>query len=181
LRARKAGSPKASSRGRPKAAKQARKKGARLRAKARPQRPAIAVGDAVRVPAEAAERIARTAPAGRSPEPIEGLVCAIRAIATGKLVSRTRGSLQEYVLEILHERTFNRRFSSPSNTGGPAGAATGAQSPSWRRAQALLRHMAERKELLSEASGGLSEGPFAGVLDGWRVVKVRAEEAELVE
>jgi len=155
--------------------------------KARPKRPLVrvAVGDAVRLPADTSNQMARYDPgflgAARGAEAIEGIVCSIRQISSGKLVPVTQGKLQGYVLEVLHSHTFAPQFSSTRNTGGPRGPERVSDSPSWKRLRVLLREMASERQFVSAAPGGLAREPFASLLDGWRVIKVRAEVIELVE
>jgi len=166
-----------------------------------PQPPVpIAVGDLGAVPGEARNLIARYEPRGggltRGGPAIEGLVCSIREIVTGRLVARTKGPLAGYVIEVIHDLTFSPQFSSAANTQrGAAGAlqptplagAGGGRAPAgeerdlreragmWFRLRALLRKMAEGGEFVSVAGGGLASGEFRQLLDGWRVVKVKAE------
>lgn len=168
--------------------KAARKRASRKRPKRRPaakpkrRQTAVAVGDAVRLPAEAHNQISRydpkLAPGGRSTEAIEGIVCSIRDIRSGKLVAKTRGDLAGFVLEILHAQTFRLQYSSEKNVAGAAASGIPAHNPLWSRLRALLQEMAARGELVSVSSGGLSQDPFASLLDGWRVVKVKAEAIE---
>jgi len=166
--------------------KAARKRASRKRPKRRPaakrRQTAVAVGDAVRLPAEAHNQISRydpkLAPGGRSTEAIEGIVCSIRDIRSGKLVAKTKGDLAGFVLEILHAQTFRLQYSSERNVAGAAPSGIPAQNPLWSRLRALLQEMAARGELVSVSSGGLSQDPFASLLDGWRVVKVKAEAIE---
>jgi hypothetical protein len=157
-------------------AKPARKAG-------RPKRPpVVGVGDSVLVrvdevnPARAGRDEARPPQGG---EATEGLVCSIREIATGKLVGKTKGALTEYVLEVLHQRTFKSQFSSSQNTGGRRGPNDVSSNPAWVKLRGLLREMAARSEFVSQASGGLSQQVFGSLLDGWRMVKVRAQMVEL--
>ena len=155
--------------------------------KPKPKRPAVTVtvGDAVRLPADTSNQIARYDPryggAARGTEAIEGIVCSIRHIASGKLAPATQGDLQGYVLEVLHSRTFTPQYSSHKNTGGPRGPERITDGPSWKRIRALLREMASKRQFVSAAPGGLSGEPFASLLDGWRVIKLRAELIELAE
>ena len=167
----------------------ATKKTARKKAKttesARPRRKvsraprAIAVGDAVRVPAEVHNRITRYDPrlarVGQGSEAIEGIVCSIRKVATGRLAAKTSGPLDGFVLEILHAQTFRPQLSSVRNSGGPKGSEDPTQNPTWLRLRAKLQEMASRRQFVSHASGRFTSEPFDAMLDGWRVVKVRAE------
>jgi hypothetical protein len=142
----------------------------------------VAVGDAVRLPAETRNLISRYDPklarGARVTEGIEGLVCSIRDIRTGKLVAKTRGDLTGFVLEILHTQTFRLQYSSERNTAGVSGSAAPTDSPLWLTLRALLQEMAARRELVSASSGVLSQDPFASLLDGWRVVKMKAEAVD---
>jgi hypothetical protein len=146
---------------------------------------AVAVGDAVRFPAEARNQIGRYDPAiargARGAEAIKGIVCSVRNIATGKLVAKTRGDLAGYVLEIMHDQTFQLHYGSDRNTGGPRGPESVRDNPAWRRVREVLGEMAASGKLVSAASGGLGEEPVRSLLDGWRVVKVKAEYVESAE
>ncbi len=144
---------------------------------------AVAVGDAVKLPAEARNLIGRYDPSTArrvlGAESVEGLVCSIRTIKTGKLVAKTRGDLSRYVLEVIHSETFRR--GPPFQSADAPGAARPMESPLWQRLRALLQEAAGKKQLLSVASGGLSEEPYKSLLDGWRVVKVKAALVEAVD
>jgi len=142
----------------------------------------VAVGDAVRLPAESRNLISRYDPklarGARCTEGIEGIVCSIRDIRTGKLVAKTRGDLTGFVLEILHAQTFRLQYSSERNTAGASGSGDPSDSPVSLRLRGLLQELASRRELVSASSGVLSREPFAELLDGWRVVKVKAEAVD---
>ncbi len=84
------------------------------------------------------------------------------------------------MLEVLHDRTFHPQFSSARNTGGPRGPIEVHRNPTWLRMKDALQNMASREELASLTGGGASMEPFAPLLDGWRVVKLRASVAEIV-
>lgn len=159
-----------------------KKKAAPKRAR---RRTPVAVGDAVRLPSDIHNEIKRYDPrmarAARAPEVIEGIVCSIRNIATGKLVPKTRGDLNGFVVEVLHAHTFHFQLSSEKNRAGLAGSDAATQSPVLHKIRALLAEMVARKELVSGSSGVLSEEPFASLLDGWRVVKMKAEAVESIE
>jgi hypothetical protein len=114
----------------------------------------------------------------RTAEATEGIVCSIRDIRTGKLVPETKGALTGFVLEILHTQTFRFQFSSERNAPRPAGSEVPTDSPLWLKLRTLLREMAGRREFASAGSGALLEEPFASLLDGWRVVKVKAKAVE---
>jgi len=147
-----------------------------------PSLASVAIGDAVRIPAEERNLIGRYDPRaaqdGRSGEGIEGVVCSVREIKTGKLVAKTTGNLSDYVLEVMHSQTFRLHYGSDRNTGGPRGPEDFRDNPVWQRLRAALREMAASKRLVSTSGGGLSEEPLRSLLDGWRVVKVKAEHVE---
>lgn len=138
----------------------------------------VAVGDGVRLPVETPNLISRYDPklarGARGAEGIEGIVCSIRDIRTGKLVAKTRGDLTGFVLEILHTQTFGTQYSSERNTAGASGSSAPSDSPVWLKLCDLLQELASRRELVSASSGVLSREPFAELLDGWRVVKMKA-------
>lgn len=142
----------------------------------------VAVGDGVRLPVETPNLISRYDPklarGARGAEGIEGIVCSIRDIRTGKLVAKTRGGLTGFVLEILHAHTFGLQYSSERNTSGASGSGAPSDSPVWLRLRGLLQELASRRELVSASSGVLSQAPFAELLDGWRVVKMKAEAVD---
>lgn len=144
----------------------------------------VNVGDAVRMPTEASNTFSHYDPreeiAGRGSGPIEGLVCAIREVASGKLVAKTKGPLSSYVLEVLHDRTFHPQFSGNINSGGPRGPVVAKQNAKWERIRAHLAETAKTGKLVSQASGGLNAEPFVSLLDGWRVVKLHADLVELM-
>lgn len=146
--------------------------------------PSVSVGDAVRMPTEASNAFVHYDPrqeiSRRGTDAIEGLVCSIREVATGKLVTKTKGSPSGYVLEVLHDRTFHPHFSGNINAGGPRGTTEIRENPKWVHIRALLRDMATSKKFVSQASGGLSGEPFVALLDGWQVVKLHADMVELV-
>lgn len=144
----------------------------------------ISVGDEIRVPVEVAKQLRPSEPqrslTDRSSEGIEGLVCSIREISTGKFVAKTHGALEGFMLEVLNDRTFHPQFSSARNTGGPRGPVEVHRNPTWVRMRDALQKMADRQELTSLTGGGAAIEPFASLLDGWRVVKLRASVAEVV-
>lgn len=146
---------------------------------------AVEIGDVVRFPAEARNLIGRYDPAvargARAADAIEGIVCSIRSIATGKLIPKTRGDLSGHVLEIMHDQTFQLHYASDRNTGGARGPENVRENPVWQRVREVLREMASGKQLISAASGGLGQEPLHSLLDGWRVVKVKAEYVESAE
>lgn len=169
-----------------KAKKVTKKRGripARLRAKpTRKTLKTVAVGDVVRFSGDARNQMSRydasASPEARGAEAIEGIVCSIRNIATGKAVGKTRGDVSSFVLEIVHHQTFKVHYASDRNTGGPRGPENVRNNPIWARVREALTAMAAKKQYISSAAGGLSEEPLASLLDGWRVVKVKAESVE---
>jgi hypothetical protein len=142
----------------------------------------VAVGDGVRLPVETPNLISRYDPklalGARGAEGIEGIVCSIRDIRTGKLVAKTRGDLTGFVLEILHTQTFGPQYSSERNTAGASGSSAPSDSPVWLKLRGVLQELASRRELVSASAGVLSREPFAELLDGWRVVKMKAEAVD---
>lgn len=141
--------------------------------------PVVVVGDVVRLLTGARNLIgrydpllARTAPGYRE---IKGIVCAIREIASGKQVLKTKGSLTAYVLEILHDLTFDGQFSSAQNIGGARATAEAAKNPAWQRVRGLVREMAGRGSEMRPAALMLENEDFKRSLDGWRVAKVKAD------
>ncbi|MFB3880412.1 MAG: hypothetical protein ACE149_04070 [Armatimonadota bacterium] len=139
----------------------------------------VAIGDAVRI--SASNLIGRYDPSvalERGGEVIEGLVSSIRQISTGKLVPKTTADLSGYVLEVVHTQTFRPHLASDANTGGARASDDARESPAWHRLQTALRAMAGSKRLVSISTGGISDGSIRPLLDGWRVVKVKAQHAE---
>jgi len=141
--------------------------------------PVIALGDAVRVPREGRNLIGRYDPRGAYGAPgggeIAGIVCSIREIATGKLVPKTRGQLTGYVVEVVHNLTFSPQFSSGQNTGGAEGLTELSRNPSWARLRGLLANMASDTATGIRSSEEMAGDIFRQILDGWRIVKVKAE------
>ncbi len=143
----------------------------------------IAIGDVVRMPTEITSELSQyglsRARFGRNVDAIEGIVCSIRDIGSGKLLAKTRGSLDGFMLEILQDRTFLPQYSANKNSGGPKGTQVVRENPNWLRTRALLLDMTQRGDLISQASGGFSSEPFSALLDGWRVIKLRANLVEV--
>ena len=142
----------------------------------------VAVGDVVRFSGGFRNQMTRydanVSGDGRGAEAVEGIVCSIRSISTGKLVGKTRGGMSGYVLEIVHHQTFKLHYGSDRNTGGPRGPEDVRNNPTWARLRQLLTEMAAKKQYISAAAGGLAEEPLASLLDGWRVVKVKSEHVQ---
>ena len=144
----------------------------------------VSVGDAVRIPVESGGAPTRSAASAAQPdrggEALEGIVSSIREIATGRLVPKTTGDLSQYVLEVVHSQTFQLHYASDRNTGGPRGAEDIRQNPIWRKLRSVLREMAAKKRMVSVSQGGATEEPLRSLLDGWRVVRVKARQVEAV-
>jgi hypothetical protein len=112
---------------------------------------------------------------------IDGIVLSIREIATGKLVPLASGKFSEYVLEIIHNRSFDPTFASLQNAGKVIPGERGRISPLREKVQQLLRQMAKERKLLSISDKTFSASPVGNLLDGCRVIKVRADEVEASE
>ncbi len=138
----------------------------------------VAVGDAVRIPRDVRNLIGRYNPEAaqdRAGEGVEGIVSSIRQIATGKLVTKTTGDLSQYVLEIVHNQTFRLHYASDQNTAGPRGPEDVRENPVWRQVRDALRELAAKNKLTALSMSGRTDGPLRSLLDGWRIVKVKAE------
>ncbi|NIM06429.1 MAG: hypothetical protein GTO55_08515 [Armatimonadetes bacterium] len=113
--------------------------------------------------------------------PIEGIILSIREIASGQLVPLASSDFGRYVLEVLHNRSFDPSCASAENA--PSGA-TGDRpqaAPLWEKVRSTLRAMTKERRLVSLTDGSLSSSPLATMLDGWRIVKVRADQIEVPE
>jgi hypothetical protein len=112
---------------------------------------------------------------------IEGLVLSIREIATGKMVGLAVGDFDKYVIEVIHNRSFDASFASTGN----AGKATMGERPQntkmWAKLKATLHQMGQERKLVSTTDDSFAKSALPELLDGWRVVKVRASEIEAVE
>lgn len=136
----------------------------------------VAVGDWVLVRADSSGLPSGLRTEGDG-EAAEGIVCSIREIATGKLVAKTRDEPGGYLLEVLHQQTFRSQFSSSRNAGGPG--VQGLRSPAWSKLRQILQDSAKQRRLYSYGSGALPNEVFGSLLDGWRVLRVRAAAVEL--
>jgi len=158
-------------------------RGARLKKK--PVVRSVSVGDLVRIPPDAYTAIRGYAPhiaaQARSAEAIVGVVCSIRNIGTGNLVTQTRGDLTGYVLELIHSQTFRPHYGSDRNTGGPKGPEDIRENPVLKRLRGILQDLARKGHKISTAGVGFTEEPLKSLLDGWRAVKVKAEVVESAE
>ncbi len=107
-------------------------------------------------------------------EPVEGLILSIREIDSGQLVKQAEGTLENYVIEMVYDHTFNTRYASLRNA--PRGSTESpVNKPGWKRLRAALRTAADRGQFYpTTAPALLSDSPLASLLDGWKVVKVRS-------
>jgi len=143
----------------------------------------VAIGDVISVPGRVRGEAERAGPSwgtGAPAETVLGLVCSIRAIATGKLVGRTRGDLSKYLLEVIHSESFAAQ-GPPSVNREQRRLSRLRQNPAWSQTRALLRELADKKDLVSAVSSRLSQEPFDSLLNGWRVVKVKGDQVEAPE
>ncbi|MHB9024440.1 MAG: hypothetical protein ACYC7E_09725 [Armatimonadota bacterium] len=108
--------------------------------------------------------------------PLDGLILSIRDIRTGKLQKQTKGDLRHFVVELLVDTTFNVRYASQANA--PRGSERPNVTPGWRRVRAALRDTAEKGELFASSPESISGSPLAGMLDGWKVVKVWSNQLD---
>ena len=140
---------------------------------------ALAVGDYVRLKTrDGNQHISYKAGAGEVTsyrEPIDGLILSIRDVKSGKLVPATERSIDQYVVELVYTRTFNTRFASLRNA--PRGTDDPTSTAGWKRLRATLRKAVEEGNLYSTAVPDLlTNSPLASLLDGWKVVKIWAQE-----
>ncbi|HUT73399.1 MAG TPA: hypothetical protein VM221_01015 [Armatimonadota bacterium] len=141
-----------------------------------------AIGDEVRVPADTRNQFSRYehfAATEWARQPIDGLVVSIREISSGQPVKVAAGPARRYVFDLLHDRTFDLRVSSKGNSqGATAGRPQRAQA--FALVQRALRQLAGRS---APASGGdaLAGPPLQELLDGWRLVRVCADDVEVRE
>lgn len=113
-------------------------------------------------------------------EPVEGLIFSIRNIKTGHLVAKAEGSLDNYVIELVFDHTFNARYASLRNA--PRGSESPMSTASWKRLHAGLRSAAERGEFYSTTTPELwANSPLVALLDGWKVIKVNSQKIESLE
>lgn len=141
----------------------------------------LAVGDHVRLKSRAANQhqsfqLTRDELSTQY-EPVDGIILSIRDIATGRLLPRTEGYLEQYVIELLNERTFSVRYASQRNA--PRGTDHPSAAPAWNRLRDALRQSAENGVLYSSGLPTLfTDSPLAKLLDGWKVLRVRTSEIE---
>jgi len=145
-------------------------------------RPTPAIGDEVRVPAEVRNEHANYehAPdAEGAREPIDGLVISIREISSGHHVKVAAGESRNYVFDLLQSQTFDPRFASKSNSQGVTAGRIEEGSAYLEVQAALRRRTVQARE--TNAENLLHEPPLAGLLDGWRLVRVCAAEVHVKE
>jgi len=113
-------------------------------------------------------------------ESVDGIILAIRSVSTGQLVARTKGALDHFVIEVVHNRTFNPRYASLRNAA--RGVEDPIANPGWKKLRAVVRKSAEEGKLYSTASPELlTASPLASLLDGWKVIKVWSRDIESLE
>lgn len=145
--------------------------------------PTPAVGDEVRVPADARNEHARYGhPPARegARDPLDGIIAAILEIATGERVKVAAGDPRRYVFDLLHNHTFDPRVSSKLNSEG-ATAGRVQDSPAYRQVQRALRERAGAAVSRLSAEDQLGQQPFSSLLDGWRLVRVCTSRLEVKE
>lgn len=144
----------------------------------------LAIGDHVRLKYRAANQHSsamitdvQVAPAR---EPVDGLVLSIRDINSGRLVKLATGNFDQYVIEVLYDRTFNPKFSSLSNA--PRTTERPSVARAFRQMRAALRAMADKGELFTTSSETiLTDSPLSKMLDGWKVIKVWSRDMDSLE
>jgi len=151
-------------------------------AKATPQ--VLAVGDYIRLKMRDLNlHQAYRAIAGETAtvhESVDGIILSIRSVSTGQLVVNTDGTLDQFVIELIHNRTFNPRYASLRNVA--RGVEDPITTPGWKKLRAILRKSAEEGKLFSTASPELlTNSPLASLLDGWKVIKLWSQNIESLE
>ncbi len=175
--------PKAKTRSKPRTKSKAKAKPkAKIQPKAKKapaRRRPVALGAVVRIPRGLAPtaggdnlRSPRSSPGQRE---MRGIVCAIRDVTSGKPVVKTRGDLGKFVLELLHDMTFDREYSSAQNAGGRGPAASEGLGQAWERVRALIQEKVAAAPGPMPAMMMLADEDFRRSLDGWRLIKVRAD------
>jgi len=113
-------------------------------------------------------------------EAVDGIILSIRNVHTGHLIDKTKGALDQYVVEVVYNRTFNARYASLRNAA--RGVEDPTTTPGWRKLRAVLRKSTEDGKLFSTASPALlTDSPLASLLDGWKIVKVWSQDLETLE
>ena len=148
----------------------------------RGRRPTPAIGDGVRVATDARNEFLRyehspgTEGARR---PIDGMVVAIREISSGQPVIVAAGDARRYVFDLLDDQSFDPRVSSKRNSQGvSAGRVRDAEA--YHQVKQALRQLAGRAAPASGYSA-LAGPPLSELLDGWRVIRVRTPQVDVME
>ncbi len=144
----------------------------------------LAIGDHVRLKSRAVNQHASFRVTGNhltpTLEPVDGLILAIRDIASGKLVPEAKGSLDHYVIELLYDRTFNAKYASARNS--PRGTERPSAAPAFRRMHDALHQAATNGEFFTSTQPEqLAQSPLGKLLDGWKIIKVRSTDLESLE
>lgn len=144
----------------------------------------LAIGDHIRLKARVANQHSAAAVPNNQVvpmrEPVEGLVLSIREIGSGRPVKLATGNLDQYVIEMLYDRTFNPKFASLQNA--PRGTEKPSLTRAFRQVRAALRAQAEKGELQSTSTDGfMADSPLAKLLDGWKVIKIWSRDMENLE
>jgi len=110
-------------------------------------------------------------------EPMEGMVLSIRNVKTGQLVAQATGNLEQYVIEVIYDHTFNAKFSSLRNA--PRGSDAPISTAGWKRLHAALISATEKGQLFSTATlTETADNTMLAMMDGWKVIKVWSNEIE---
>jgi len=148
----------------------------------RTRRPTPAIGDEVRVPVDVRNEFAgyeHSPGLEGAREPVDGLVVAIREISSGARVKVAAGDARRYVFDLLHDQTFDPRVSSKTNSQGVL-AGRVQEGPTYAQVQEVLRGPAAKTRNFT-ARDLLGQPPFSNILDGWRLVRIRAARVEVKE
>jgi len=138
------------------------------------------LGDEVRVPTDTRNdfrRYAHSAGTMSPRQPIDGIIVAIRDIASGRPVRAAAGDARRYVFDLLHEQTFDPRTSSKTNSQGAAPGHV-QDADAFVRLQQALHHLAGRDAPPSGLTA-LSAPAVRSRLDGWRIIRVCASNVEV--
>ena len=113
-------------------------------------------------------------------EPMEGMVLSIRNVKTGQLLAQATGNLEDYVIEIIYDHTFNAKFASLRNA--PRGSDSPTSTPGWKRLHAALRAATDKGQLFSTALlTATADSTLLALMDGWKVIKVWSNEIETLQ
>lgn len=141
----------------------------------------MSVGDTVRLPLTEKNDYApsQAALAGSGAGALEGLVCAIRQVATGEFVATAAGNLRQYVIEILVNKTFHPAFASEQNV-GPNPVPRVMDNPVWQTVRERLVTLRNQGKL-PDGGSAILLGPLKDLVDTWGLVRIRAKALQLVE